>query len=184
MIDSSIIKAAKEHIALSSRTKDTDYFCSSRDVFQARLDSFIQKSQKYLESALIGEVGNNTFDHNWQYSEGQMRGTYFNLSFMGKYVVLADYGRGIKESLSSVIKLSTDVEAVETGFTKQISGRTPEQRGNGLKFVAETSVNKSWSLYYQTGNGSCAICDEKINFLQTDDFWAGCLAIFDFKWEN
>lgn len=91
MIDSSIIKAAKEHIALSSRTKDTDYFCSSRDVFQARLDSFIQKSQKYLESALIGEVGNNTFDHNWQYSEGQMRGAYFNLNFMDKYVILARF---------------------------------------------------------------------------------------------
>ncbi|MBR5965064.1 MAG: hypothetical protein IK015_02960 [Treponema sp.] len=183
MIDSLIIQSAKKHIELSSRAKDADFFCSSRDVFQARLDSFIQKSKKYLESALIGEVGNNTFDHNWVYSEGEMRGAYFNLNFMDKYVVLADYGRGIKESLSSVIKLSTDVEAVETGFTKQISGRTPEQRGNGLKFVAETSVDKLWSLYYQTGNGSCSIFDGKIDFLQTGDFWTGCLAIFDFKWE-
>ena len=64
---------------------------------------FILKTNKYLESALIGEVGNNTFDHNWKFLEGKMRGAYFNLSFYNKYIVLADYGRGIKESLSSVI---------------------------------------------------------------------------------
>ena len=85
MIPAEIIEQAKKHIEKSSQNKDTDYFCITRDIFQARLDSFIFKSQKYI--------------------------------------VLADFGRGIKESLSSVIKLSSDVEAVETGFTKQISDR-------------------------------------------------------------
>lgn len=184
MIPAEIIEQAKKHIEESSQNKDTDYFCITRDIFQARLDSFIFKSQKYIESALIGEIGNNTFDHNWKFSENKMRGAYFNLAFQKKYIVLADFGRGIKESLSSVIKLSSDLEAVETGFTKQISGRLPEQRGNGLKFVAETIKSKKWKLYFQTGNGCCIIENGNISFSQTDDYYTGCLAILDFSEEG
>lgn len=182
MIDLDIIKSAKEHIANSSLSRDTDYFCVSRDIFQARLDSFVRKSNRYLESALIGEIGNNTFDHNWQYQENQMRGSYLNLNFMDRYVVLADYGRGIRQSLSAITNLSSDVEAVQTGFTKQISGRTPEQHGNGLKFVSESVIEKLWSLYYQSGNGCCVISDGKIDFFQADDLFTGCFAVFDFGW--
>lgn len=183
MIPAEIIEQAKKHIEESSQNKDTDYFCITRDIFQARLDSFIFKSQKYIESALIGEIGNNTFDHNWKFAENKMRGAYLNLSFQEKYVVLADFGRGIKESLSSVIKLSSDLEAIKTGFTKQISGRLPEQRGNGLKFVAETVKQKKWKLYFQTGNGYCSIEDGNISFSQADDYYTGCLAILDFSEE-
>ncbi len=46
--------------------------CSSRDIFQGRLDHMLrklsQKTKKETESALftavIGELGNNCFDHN------------------------------------------------------------------------------------------------------------------------
>lgn len=184
MIPEEIISEAKKHVEESSQNKNTDFFCISRDIFQARLDSFILKSQKYIESALIGEIGNNTFDHNWKFAENQMRGAYLNLNFHDKYVVLADYGRGIKESLSSVIKLTSDLEAVETGFTKQISGRLPEQRGNGLKFVAETMKEKKWQFYFQTGNGCCSIEDGNITFSQTNDYFKGCLAILDLSEEK
>ena len=64
MIPSEIIASAKENVFKSSKSKDTDFFCISRDIFQARLDTYIIKSNKYLESAIIGEIGNNTFDHN------------------------------------------------------------------------------------------------------------------------
>ncbi len=181
MISSEIIKSAKEHVLKTSQSKDTDFFCVSRDIFQARLDTYIIKTNKYLESAIIGEIGNNTFDHNWKFAENEMRGAYLNLSFENKYVVLADFGSGIKETLSSVIRLSSDLEAVETGFTKQISGRKPEQRGNGLKFVANTIIEKNWSLFFQTGNGSCFIRNGKIEFVQTEDYYSGCLAIIDFS---
>lgn len=184
MIPSDIIIKAKKHIETASLEKNSDYFCISRDIFQARLDSFILKTNKYLESALIGEVGNNTFDHNWKFLEGKMRGAYFNFSFYNKYIVLADYGRGIKDSLSSVIKLSNDIEAVETGFTKQISGRKPEQRGNGLKFVAETIVERKWKMFFQSGNGCCIIQNGKLYFSQADTFYPGCFAIFDFSEEE
>ena len=49
MIPAEIIEQAKKHIEESSQNKDTDYFCITRDIFQARLDSFIFKSQKYIE---------------------------------------------------------------------------------------------------------------------------------------
>ena len=110
-----------------------------------------------------------------------MRGSYFNIDFEEKFVVLADFGRGIRESLSAVIKISDDVEAVETGFTKRISGRIPEQRGNGLKFVARTIIEKQWDFYFQSGNGCCVITNEKIEFFQTNDYFQGCLAIFNFS---
>ena len=180
MIPKEIIQKAKEHISSSSLSKDTDYFCVSRDIFQARLDSFIMKTGKYMESAVMGEIGNNSFDHNWQFAEGQMRGAYFNLDFEG-YTVLADYGRGIRQSLNNVIKLNSDLEAVTAGFTKQISGRLPEQRGNGLKFVAETVKNKNWSLYFQTGNACCIMNEGKISFDETDDSVIGCMAIIKFS---
>ena len=39
-------------------------FSKTRDVFQARLYIYISRTNKYLESAVIGEIGNNTYDHN------------------------------------------------------------------------------------------------------------------------
>ena len=120
MISPETIKSVKEHISKTSQERNSDYFCVSRDIFQARLDTYIIKTNMYLESAVIGEIGNNTFDHNWQFAQNKMRGAYLNLNFDNRYIVLADYGQGIKESLSSVIKLANDLEAVETGFTKQI----------------------------------------------------------------
>ena len=62
----------------ASLQKNTDYFCTSRDIFQARLDAYIARTQQYLLSAVIGEIGNNTFDHNWDYADGHARGVYFN----------------------------------------------------------------------------------------------------------
>jgi hypothetical protein len=97
-----------------------------------------------LEAAIIGEIGNNTFDHNFVFENEYPRGVYGNFSYCNKYTVLADFGRGIKQSLLDVLpSLKSDVEAVETAFTKRISGRSPEQRGNGLKFVSETIQQNS-----------------------------------------
>ncbi len=180
MITKETIQKAKDDIYKASLTKDTDLFCTSRDIFQARVDSFVIKTGKYMESAVMGEIGNNSFDHNWEYAEGHMRGTYFNLAFCDEYVVLADFGRGVRKSLSNVIDLSSDLDAVTVGFTKQISGRLPEQRGNGLKFVAETVKNKGWSMYFQTGDACCIIDEGHLSFANADDSITGCMAILKF----
>ena len=50
----------------------------------------------------------------------------------------ADRGRGVFASLSSVYKEIKDPQtALELAYKKRISGRFPERRGNGLKFVRQ-----------------------------------------------
>ncbi len=49
------------------------YYCETRDVFSARLDKMlgnllenkkIEEEKVYIISAIAGEIGNNSFDHN------------------------------------------------------------------------------------------------------------------------
>jgi hypothetical protein len=75
------------------------------------------------------------------------------------------------------------LEAVETAFTKRISGRSPEQRGNGLKFVSETIRQNNWHLYFQTGSGVCSIDGHEIKKKKKTPSIIGCLAILDFSGE-
>ncbi|GHU71356.1 hypothetical protein FACS189450_07240 [Spirochaetia bacterium] len=77
--------------------KDKDHFSITRDVFTARLEGFIVDTKKYLEAAIIGEIGNNTFDHNIIFVNMNQKGVYCNFYFYERYVVLSDYGRGIKQ---------------------------------------------------------------------------------------
>ena len=174
-----------KNVEKASSERNTDFFCTTRDVFQARLDSFTFNTNFYLLAAIIGEIGNNTFDHNWEYEKSHMRGVYF--SQKDDYIVLADFGRGIKSSLSSVRKCSSDLEAVRTAFTEQISGRAPEQRGNGLKFVKESVLNKNWYLYFQSGKAVCLINKCSVNFSEVNFSFDGCLAVIktgDLEYEH
>ena len=166
---------AIQKIEKASQDKNTDYFCTSRDIFQARLDSYIIRTQQYLLSAIIGEIGNNTFDHNWDYAEGHLRGLYFNTDISNQ-IILGDFGRGVKKSLAAVRKCNTDLEAIKVAFTEQVSGRAPEQRGNGLKFVLESIKEKNWYLYFQSGSGCCIIEDGNVSFLETEVHFDGCFA--------
>ena len=159
-------------------------FSKTRDVFTARLQTFILKTQKYLEAAIIGEIGNNTFDHNFGFCSAYPNGVYCNFAYNQKYILLADYGKGVRQSLLSVLpSIISDIEAVEIAFTKRISGRSPEQRGNGLKFVSEAIQQNNWHLYFQSGLGSCSIDGNGITFLEKTISVTGCLAIIDFKSE-
>lgn len=174
------IKNIITKIEEASKNKDEDFFCLTRDIFQARIDSYALRTTKYLESAIIGEIGNNTFDHNFDYAEGYLRGTYLNLEEIENTVILADFGRGIRKSLEKVYQAKDDKDAIEIAFTQRISGRAPEQRGNGLKFVLENVKDKNWSLYYQSGKGCCVINNKNVIFNYSDLNIIGCLAIFVF----
>lgn len=178
-MDIEFIQKIIDSIELASKDNNTDLFCKYRDVFQARLDSFAQKTNKYLESAVIGEIGNNTFDHNLDFSEGKMRGAYFNPDFEG-FVVLADYGQGVRKSLSKIRLFDSDIEALKTAFTERVSGRAPEQRGNGLKFVTDSFLNKRWMLYFQSGAACCKIENGEVCFKETNFLVDGCLAVMKF----
>jgi hypothetical protein len=99
-------------------------------------------------------------------------------------VVLADYGKGIRRSLSLVLPgIETDIEAIEIAFTKRISGRSPEQRGNGLKFVSETIQQNNWQLYFQSGLGTCLLDKNGLSFTESKVNLLGCLAIIKFNGE-
>jgi hypothetical protein len=165
--------------------QDNEYFSMTRDIFTARIQSYIIESKKYLESAIISEIGNNTFDHNFVYSEKRPRGVYCNLAYGRKYTVLADFGRGVRQSLLTVIpEIETDVEAMEIAFTKRISGRMPEQRGNGLKFVSDTIIQNNWQLFFQSGTGCCSISKAGMKFHTKENNFIGCLAIIKFEGEK
>ena len=180
MIETTIIEAAISNMNNCFREND-DHFSKTRDIFSARLQSFILNTEKYLEAAIIGEIGNNSFDHNFGFANAYPSGVYFDTQYKQKFIILADYGRGIRQSLLSVLpSISSDVEAIEIAFTKRISGRSPEQRGNGLKFVSETIQQSNWHLFFQSGFGTCAIDKNGLVFSEKTFSIMGCLAIIDF----
>ena len=146
-MDKEFIQRIVDSIETASKENDTDLFCKYRDVFQARLDSFVLKTNKYLESAVIGEIGNNTFDHNLDFSAGKARGTYFNPDFDG-CIVLADYGQGIRKSLSKIKSFNDDFTALKTAFTERISGRAPEQRGIWFEICARIIYGKELEIIF------------------------------------
>ena len=47
--------------------KYSEYISKTRDVFAARLYSFTNKAQNWLFGAVAGEIGSNTFDHNFTF---------------------------------------------------------------------------------------------------------------------
>ncbi len=138
--------------------------CSTADVFRGRLDRFYQDVLKWtknesdisLLSAAAGEIGNNCFDHNlghWR----DVPGCWFAYGLFGQHIwaVIADRGQGVLASLKHVLPaLETDQQALETAFHKRVSGRSPENRGNGLKFVRNViNAHKERGLFFISGNG-------------------------------
>lgn len=117
--------------------------CATRDVMEGRLPRLEQWVRNGLPEAWVplviataGEVANNAFDHNqglWR----DVPGCWLEAQAMGQqlWVCVADRGQGVRQSLSNVLALPDDQTALETAFEKIISGRAPESRGNGLKFV-------------------------------------------------
>jgi len=184
MISESIINEVSKELLSDIKNKD-EFLSQTRDVFTARLQSYILRTKKYLEAAIIGEIGNNTFDHNFIFQEDCPRGVFCNMEYKQKYIIIADYGKGVRQSLSTVLpSISSDLEAIETAFTKMISGRAPEQRGNGLKFVSETIQQNKWHLYFQSGCGSCAIDENGVKFMEKIKPFNGCFAIISFNEVN
>lgn len=117
-----------------------------RDIFQAKLDAFLNQTLKVKKLpkeelfeiyAVLGEIGNNCFDHNlgfWKNNPGCVFEWAMEKDFL--WAVIADQGRGIFRSLSNAHpEISNPQIALDTAFEKTISGRYPEKRGNGLKFV-------------------------------------------------
>lgn len=123
--------------------------CETRDILSARLGQLktLVKEGLSIEKlplviATVGEIGNNSFDHNlgqWR----DMPGCWFETQITGTraWVCIADRGQGIFHSLSRVVPaIKNDQDALEIAFEKHVSGRAPEKRGNGLKFVKKNII--------------------------------------------
>ncbi|MEK7102797.1 MAG: hypothetical protein AAB870_00435, partial [Patescibacteria group bacterium] len=143
----------------------SDEHCPTRDVFQARADKLVIECANNLsigENAsllglVVGEIGNNTFDHNlgnWR----DERGAYFVYDAEQRIVVIADRGQGVLTTLRQArSSIADDCEALTVAFTETLSGRAPERRGNGLKLVAKVVQEQQWKLEYHSGRGSYII---------------------------
>ena len=98
-------------------------------------------------------------------------------------VVLADRGQGILATLKRAEpELKNHQDALLTAFTKVISGRAPEYRGNGLKFVKDVVVANKISLFFQTGDAWFKIQknDSNIDIQKSAVNFRGCLAVIKF----
>ena len=160
---------------------NSEFISKTRDVFSARLEAYISARQKYLEAAILGELGNNTFDHNINFNEPFERGVYFNAEFKNDLIIVADFGRGLLDSLRQTqAQLTNDDEAIKTAFLERVSGRFPESRGNGLKFVLESLIENKWEMYYKSGTATLSAYDGQYYFSKSETSYKGCLAILRF----
>ena len=166
---------------------DSNYYCQTRDIFQVRLsrmiddllkNSKIDKNKIYVISAIAGEIGNNSFDHNignWPNIMGIFFG--YNFSENNLEIILADRGQGILKTLKRVKpELKDDLEALKTAFTERISGRFPEARGNGLKFSKENIEKENMKLVFISGRAKAKL-NKKMEITEADENINGCLAI-------
>jgi len=78
--------------------------------------------------------------------------------------------------------IKSDEEALHTAFTEIVSGRAPEARGNGLKFVREVVLNNTLKLCFYSGSAEAVIDGDtkKVKFNKTDIYYSGCLALITF----
>ena len=139
-----------------------EFYCPTSDVWQGRFSKMValliaqgaEQNFAALITAAIGEVGDNCFAHNtpnWI----DMTGCWFEWSVNDGELkcVIADRGRGILTSLKAVRpSLITDKDALRVALTERVTGRAPEKRGNGLKFVVDAlQAVPGGSFFLQSG---------------------------------
>jgi excisionase family DNA binding protein len=166
------------------------FYCANSAVFQTRLtrlqDLLVNVKELApifpLIVAVAGEIGNNSFDHNlgnWP----DITGVFFAYDINKRNIVLADRGLGILATLKRVRPgLSSDEEALQVAFTEVLSGRAPENRGNGLKFVRKIVAENPIGLLFLTGNAQLTLNkDSNVLDLETAaEPFRGCLALITF----
>lgn len=186
---SNLFKLAKDW-TVSSKGFPEQFYCQNSAVFQARLikmgDLMMKdKNAKNLFSLLTsiaGEIGNNSYDHNlgqWPDTPG----IFFGYDLNKKQIVLADRGLGILETLKRIKpELKDHKQALKVAFTEIISGRKPEARGNGLKYVRKVISENPISLIFQTGDAKLILNGNSadLNIESASKSIRGCLALISY----
>jgi len=191
MMANDLFSLAKNWAVDSPALPKPEYYCPDSLVFKTRLGKLENDLSKINEiknifpliSAIVGEIGNNSYDHNlgnWP----DIRGIFFAYDLNKKQIVLADRGQGILKTLRKVRpELSSDEEALEVAFTEIISGRAPEARGNGLKFVRQViSDNNLFSIEFYSGGAKLFIShgSRDLNIKKSDIIFSGCISLIKF----
>lgn len=167
-----------------------NFYCSNSSIFQARLAKFEAdlisegslKDKFSLIVAMVGEIGNNSYDHNlgnWP----DIPGIFFIYNFPLKLIAIADRGQGVFTTLKKVRPdLKDDQTALKMAFTEIISGRAPESRGNGLKFVRRVVAENNFKLLFVSGQAELRIKrpSGRLDIVRTKRPIQGCLALIKF----
>jgi anti-sigma regulatory factor (Ser/Thr protein kinase) len=152
---------ATEH---SVQEPPSEYYCPTRDIadgrlpklYQAAISGGLNEKKSSVLTAIVAELAANCFDHNlgsWK----DVSGCWFSLHMQDNLlqITIADRGQGILQSLRHAdTSLASHSDALLVALTKQISGRQPERRGRGLKYIMK-SLNEEFSeahFLIQTGN--------------------------------
>jgi len=166
------------------------FYCQNSYVFQGRLSKLEFELSKIpgwelnfsILSSIAGEIGNNSFDHNlgnWP----DVPGIFFAYDMEKRIIVLADRGRGVLKTLKAIKpELEDDAEALKVAFTEIISGRAPESRGNGLKFVRRAIEKNPISLLFQSGEAvlKMKMMNADLNIEKSKKIFHGCLIAIKF----
>ncbi|MFA7654111.1 MAG: hypothetical protein WCX97_03675 [Candidatus Magasanikbacteria bacterium] len=164
-----------------------DWLCSTRDVFQARqekllttLKPLVSENLLYLLVGAIGEIGNNSFDHNlgnWRDTAGVL----FATDTDAREIILSDRGQGVLSTIKRVRpETKDDSEALHTAFTEIVSGRAPEQRGNGLKYTKKIAEENNLHLKFYSGDAMVKISEQNFTIENSKIIIPGTLVIIKF----
>jgi len=140
--------------------------CVFRDELDARLSKIqrifahlgLNEVERSMATSLVGELGNNVFDHNDGQWPTSVRGAIILAQMNPKKrrveVVVADPGIGFSGSLKALNpNIASDVEAIKLGLTGA-TGRIGEPRGQGLQIVQNWTIEKFAGIVrIHSGNG-------------------------------
>lgn len=182
---SELLKSAWDW-ATAGKEFDNQFYCQNSAVFQARLvkmETLMLKDKRArglfsLLTSIAGEIGNNSYDHNlgqWPDTPG----IFFGYDLVKREIILADRGVGILKTLTRVRpELANHQQALKLAFTEMISGRKPEARGNGLKYVRSVIAENPINLIFQTGDAKLTMRGGRgdLNIEVTSENIRGCLA--------
>lgn len=186
---SDLVKLAYEWAA-SGGDIPHGFYCRDSATFQSRLirmQDAMAAAEKTAKNfslivAVAGEIGNNSYDHNlgnWP----DVPGAFFGYDIDKGMVALADRGVGMLATLRRVRpELREHKEALKVAFTETVSGREPERRGNGLKFVYEVVLKNGFRLSFQSGDAELELQphDSKLRIRRASITLQGCFAVVRF----